>query len=116
MELFGQFRQGGGRGPNPGDIQGQVSWGSEQPDLVGNVSIYCREVCQDDTQWALPTQCVLGLWHYFNVILFLNRLGGQTITAPLYRACNIKDFPVLSSFKTKNYFFLIKLKPRTKIW
>jgi len=27
----------------PGNFQGQVGWGSEQPDLVEDVPVYCRE-------------------------------------------------------------------------
>ena len=32
----------GGRCPIPGNIQGQVGWGSEQPDLVEDVPAHCR--------------------------------------------------------------------------
>jgi len=28
--------------PHPGNIPGQVGWGSEQPDLVEDVPAYCR--------------------------------------------------------------------------
>jgi len=36
------------RCPVPGDIQGQVGQGSEQPDLVSGVLIHCRGVGLDD--------------------------------------------------------------------
>ena len=32
----------GGRCPIPGNIQGKVGWGSEQPDLVEDVPGHCR--------------------------------------------------------------------------
>jgi len=32
----------GGRCPIPGDIQGEVGWGSEQPDVVEDVPAHCR--------------------------------------------------------------------------
>ena len=41
-ETLEQVAQRGGRGPIPGNIQGQVGWGSEQPDLVEDVPAYCR--------------------------------------------------------------------------
>ena len=40
--------QRGGRCPMPGNIQGQVGWGSEQPDLVEDVPIHCRWDGLDD--------------------------------------------------------------------
>jgi len=40
--------QRGGRGSIPGNIQGQVGWGSEQPDLVEDVPAYCRGGGVDD--------------------------------------------------------------------
>ena len=39
-EKLAQVAQRGGRCPIPGNIQGQVGRGSEQPDLVGNVSAH----------------------------------------------------------------------------
>ena len=36
-ETLAQVAQRGGRCPIPGSIQGQVGWGSEQPDLVEDV-------------------------------------------------------------------------------
>jgi len=34
--------------PFPGNIQGQVGWGFEQPDLVEDVPAHCRVVGLDD--------------------------------------------------------------------
>ena len=36
--------QSGGACPLPGDIQGQVGWGSGQTDLVVGVPVYCKRV------------------------------------------------------------------------
>jgi len=36
------------RCPIPGNPQGQVGWGSEQPDLVKDVCAYCRRFGLDD--------------------------------------------------------------------
>ncbi|KAK4818784.1 LOW QUALITY PROTEIN: hypothetical protein QYF61_019130 [Mycteria americana] len=41
-EMLEQVAQRGGRCPMPGNIQGQVGWGSEQPDLVEDVPTHCR--------------------------------------------------------------------------
>jgi len=35
-------------GPIPGNIQGQVGWGSEQPGLVENAPAHCRGAGLDD--------------------------------------------------------------------
>ncbi len=43
-----QVAQRGGRCPIPGNIQGQVGRGSEQPDLVGDVPASCRGAGLDD--------------------------------------------------------------------
>ena len=43
-ETLAQVAQRGSGGPIPGNIQGQVGWGSEQHDLVEEVPAYCREV------------------------------------------------------------------------
>jgi len=40
--------QRGGRCPVLGNIQGQVGWGSEQPDLVVDVPAYYRAVGLDE--------------------------------------------------------------------
>jgi len=40
--------QRGGRCPIPGNIQGQVGWGSEKPDLIEDVPARCRGVGLDD--------------------------------------------------------------------
>ena len=42
-EALDQVVQRGGRCPTPGNIQGQVGWGSEQPDLFEDVPVYFRE-------------------------------------------------------------------------
>ena len=41
-ETLEQVTQRGGRCPIPGNIQGQVGQGSEQPDLVEDVPAHCR--------------------------------------------------------------------------
>jgi len=43
-ETLGKTDQRGGRCPIPGNIQGQVGWGSEQPDLVEDMPVLCRGV------------------------------------------------------------------------
>ena len=40
--------QKGSGGPIPGNIQGQVRQGSEQPGLVEDVPVHCRGVGLDD--------------------------------------------------------------------
>jgi len=47
-ETLAQIAQRGGGGPIPGNIQGQVGRGSEQPDLVEDVPAHCRGVGLDD--------------------------------------------------------------------
>jgi len=47
-ETLTQVAQRGGRGPIPGNIQGHVEWGSEQPCLVEDVPACCRGVGLDD--------------------------------------------------------------------
>jgi len=47
-KIMEQSAQRGGRCPIPGNIQGQVGWGSEQPDLLEDVPTYCRGVGLDD--------------------------------------------------------------------
>jgi len=42
--MLKQIAQKGSRCPVPGNIQGQVGWGSEQPDLVEDVHAHCRGV------------------------------------------------------------------------
>lgn len=42
MRVVKQVVQKGGKSPIPGNIQGQVGWGSEQLDLVENVPACCR--------------------------------------------------------------------------
>ena len=46
-ETLAQVAQRGGRCPVPGNIQGQVGQGSEQPDLVEDVPAHCRGVGLD---------------------------------------------------------------------
>ena len=43
-ETLEQVAQLGNGGPVPGNIQGQVGWGSEQPDVVKDVPAYCRRL------------------------------------------------------------------------
>lgn len=48
---------------HPGDIQGQVKQGSEQPGLVENVPAKCREgIRLDRLSRSLPTQTILSLY------------------------------------------------------
>jgi len=47
-ETLAKVAQIGGRGPIPGNIQGQAGWGSEQPDLVEDVPANCRGLGLDD--------------------------------------------------------------------
>jgi len=47
-ETLAQVAQRGGRFPIPGNIQGQVGWGSELPDLVVDDTAYCKGVRLDD--------------------------------------------------------------------
>jgi len=46
--VLAQIAQRGGRCPIPGNIQGQVGQGSEQPGLVEDVPAHCRGVGLDD--------------------------------------------------------------------
>jgi len=48
VKLWNILLKRGGRCPMPGNIQGQVGWGSEQPDLVEDVPTHCRGVVLDD--------------------------------------------------------------------
>jgi len=43
-ETLEQIAQGGSGSPIPGNTQGQVGWGSEQPGLVEDVPAHCRGV------------------------------------------------------------------------
>jgi len=47
-ETMEQVAQRGGGCPIPGNIKGQVGWGSEQPDLVKDVPAHCRGLGLDD--------------------------------------------------------------------
>jgi len=47
-ETLAQVAQRGGRCSIPGNIQGQVEWGSEHPDPVADVPAHCRAVGLDD--------------------------------------------------------------------
>jgi len=47
-EILEQVSQRGGRCAIPGNIQGQVGQGFEQPDLVVGVPAHCRRVGLDD--------------------------------------------------------------------
>jgi len=42
--MLAQVAQRGGRCPIPGNIQSQVGWGSEHPDLAEDVPAHCRGV------------------------------------------------------------------------
>lgn len=41
-EALAQVTQRGGRCSVPGNIQDQIGWSSEKPDLVEDVAIHCR--------------------------------------------------------------------------
>jgi len=43
----------------PGNVQGQVGRGSEQPDPLEDVPAHCRQVGLDGLQRSLPTQTFL---------------------------------------------------------
>jgi len=58
-ETLAQVAQRSGRCLLPGNIQGQVGWGSEQPGLVEDLPAHCRGVGLDDLCRSLPTQTVL---------------------------------------------------------
>jgi len=47
-EALEQIAQRGSAGPFPGDIQGQVGLGSEQPGVVEDVPDHCRGIGLDD--------------------------------------------------------------------
>ena len=47
-ETLEQVAQRGDSCPIPGNLQRQVGWRSEQPDLVEDVPAYCRGVGLDD--------------------------------------------------------------------
>ena len=57
-ETPAQVAQRGGRCPIPGNTQGQVGRGSEQPDLVGDVPALAG-VGLDGLERSLPTQSIL---------------------------------------------------------
>ena len=46
--MLEQVAQRDSRGPIPRNIQGKVRWGSEQPDLVEDVSAHCRGIGLDE--------------------------------------------------------------------
>jgi len=48
MRVVEQVAQRGGRSPIPGNAQGQVGQGAEQPDLVLDVPAHCRGFGLDD--------------------------------------------------------------------
>jgi len=47
-ETLAQVAQRGGGGPIPGNIQGHLGRGSEQPGLVEDVPAHCRGIRLDD--------------------------------------------------------------------
>jgi len=47
-ETLVQAARRGGRCPIHGNIQGQVGWGSEQPDLAEDLPAHCRGIGPDD--------------------------------------------------------------------
>jgi len=47
-ETLAQVAQRGSGGPIPGNTQGQIGWGSEQPGLVEDVPAHCRGIGLDD--------------------------------------------------------------------
>jgi len=47
-ETLEQIAQRSSGGPNPGNIQGQVGRGFEQPGLVEDAPAHCRGIGQDD--------------------------------------------------------------------
>jgi len=59
-----RLAQRGGRCPIPGNIQGQVGWGSEQPDVVEDVPAHCSGVGLHNVSRSLPTQTILSFYDY----------------------------------------------------
>ena len=47
-ETLEEVAKRGDRCPIPGSVQGQVRWGSEQPDLAEHVLAHCRVLALDD--------------------------------------------------------------------
>ena len=47
-ETLERVSQRGRRCPIPGNIEGQVGWGSEQPDLVVDAPAHCKGLGIDD--------------------------------------------------------------------
>ena len=58
-EALEQVAQRCGEFPIPGDFQGQVRPGSEQPDLAVDVPVHCRGVGLDGLLRSLPTLRIL---------------------------------------------------------
>jgi len=57
-ETLAQVAQRGGRCPIPGTIPGQVGWGSEHPDLVGDVPAHGRGLDWMALKGPFPTKPV----------------------------------------------------------
>jgi len=58
-ETLAQAAHRGGRCPIPGNISGQVGWGSEHPDSGEDVPAHCRGVGLGGLERSLPTQTIL---------------------------------------------------------
>lgn len=58
-ETSAQIDQRDGGCSIPGNVQDQVGWESEQPDLVEDVPAHCRRVGIDVFQKSLQTQAIL---------------------------------------------------------
>jgi len=55
-----QVAQTGSESPIPGNIQGQVGQGSEQPGLVEDIPDHCRALGLRDFKMSLSTQSILS--------------------------------------------------------
>jgi len=64
-ETLEQIAQRSSGGPIPGNTQGHVGWGSEQPGLVEDVPAHSRGVGLQDLQRFLPTQSILRFCQAF---------------------------------------------------
>lgn len=60
--------------PITGNFQGQAGWCSEQPDLLENVSAYCRVIRLGDVLRSLPIQIILPFYDWLLLCHHLREL------------------------------------------
>lgn len=63
-ETFEQVAQRGCRHSIAGNIQSQIEWSSEEPDLFEDVPASCRGIGLDDLQMSLLSQTILWFFGY----------------------------------------------------